>query len=97
MDERIFQDLFFDPFLIGAFLLPFSFWKLSQTIFSDQEQPLSRIGLEALIVVGIYLGLRATRHNEALLPYALLGMKLISITFLVLSVVESQKGKKDDL
>ncbi len=96
------MDVEFHPYLFeflvsGAFLLPFSFWKLSKMIFSDDDQPLGRLGIEAVIVLIYYHGMIQLGYNEVLLPYAMLVVKITSISFLALSVVESQRGKKDDL
>lgn len=55
------------------------------------------MGIQAVVVLVVYETLRASRYSEILLPYAILTMKLVSITFLIASVVESQRGKKDDL
>lgn len=96
------MDTEFHPYLFeflvsGAFLLPFSFWKLSKMIFSDDHQPLNRLGIEALIVLVYYHGMIQLSKYESILPYAMLIVKITSISFLALSVVESQRGKKDDL
>lgn len=96
MDQK-FHPYLFEVLVSGAFLLPFSFWKLSKMIFSDEEQPLTRLGIEAIIVLIFYHGLIQLGWNQIILPYAIVTMKITSISFLALSIVESQRGKKDDL
>lgn len=96
MNQR-FHPYLFEVLVSGAFLLPFSFWKLSKMIFSDDDQPIVRLGIEAVIVLAYYHGMIQLSKNEAVLPYALLVVKITSISFLALSIVESQRGKKDDL
>lgn len=92
-----FHPFLFEVLVSGAFLLPFSFWKLSKMIFSDDDQPIARLGIEAVIVLAYYHGMIQLGNNEAILPYVLLMVKITSISFLALSIVESQRGKKDDL
>lgn len=92
-----FHPYLFEVLVSGAFLLPFSFWKLSKMIFSDDDQPIGRLGIEAVIVLAYYHGMIQLSKIEVLLPYALLVVKITSISFLALSTVESQRGKKDDL
>ncbi|GAB5527758.1 MAG: helix-turn-helix domain-containing protein [Roseivirga sp.] len=87
----------FEVLVSGAFLLPFSFWKLSKMIFSDDDQSPGRLGIEAVVVLAYYHGMIQLSTNEAILPYTLLLVKITSISFLALSIVESQRGKKDDL
>lgn len=96
MDEGI-DTSFFNLLISGTFLVSFSFWKLSKMIFSDEQEHPGRLGIQAVVVLGFYHGLRLFRHNDSLMPYAVLVMKLVSITFLILSIIESQRGKKDDL
>lgn len=96
MNQKVHPYLF-EVLVSGAFLLPFSFWKLSKMIFSDNHQPIGRLGVEAVIVLTYYHGMIQLTKNEAIHPYALLVVKITSISFLALSIVESQRGKKDDL
>lgn len=96
MDQEL-HPYVFEVLVSGAFLLPFSFWKLSKMIFSDDDQSPGRLGIEAVIVLVYYHGMIQLSNNEAILPYAILLVKITSIGFLALSMVESQRGKRDDL
>lgn len=88
---------FFYPLLSGTVLLPYSFWRMSKALFSDKQYGLKRIGIEVVLVVAYYHALGALQYSDSLSDAGVIIMKLTSISFLILSIIESQRGKKDDL
>ena len=87
----------FEVVVTLAFVLPFSTWQLSRAIFSEEMLPPMRLLLYAMIVVAWYHACAIAFHFEPLAAYASIIMRMTTIGFLGLSVMESQRGKKDDL
>lgn len=95
--DQVHNSWLFEVVVSFTFLVPFSTWQLSRAIFSDETlSPLQFIGFSILVVVW-YHGCALLFRQEAISDYASVVMRLTTIGFLVLSLIESQRGRKDDL
>lgn len=79
--------------LSGPFLLPFTFWLVAKSLFSDKRISVKDL-IYGVIILIIYYLLHFLESNSAIAPVLLRG---ISILFVVLAIVEAQKGRKSDL
>jgi len=83
--------------LAGPFLLPFSFWMVSKSFFSDRSvQRLKYFFIGVFVLVVYYLSHFFTRHNSSNSIVSLIS-PVISLVFVLLAIYEAQKGKDDDL
>lgn len=95
--DQVPQNWAFEVVVTLTFLLPYSIWQLSRAIFSDETwSPLKLFGW-AIPVLLWYQACAISFDIEGVTVYAAVLMRITTITFLVLSVIESQRGKKDDL
>lgn len=95
--DRVGGDWGFEVCVTFTFLLPYSVWQLSRAIFSDNPLPPLRLFGYAIPVIIWYHALALVFDMESLAVYVAVTMRLTTISFLVLSIIESQRGKKDDL
>ena len=95
--DRAPQGWVFELVVTAAFLLPYATWQLSRAIFSDETwSPVKFFGY-AIPVLIWYHACALLFDNDIASVYASMLMRITTITFLVLSIIESQRGKKDDL
>ena len=91
------QNWVFEVVVTLTFLLPYSIWQLSRAIFSDETWPSLKLFGWAIPVLAWYHACAISFDIESVSVYVSVLMRTTTITFLVLSVIESQRGKKDDL
>ena len=77
---------------LGPLLLPFSFWVLSNSLFSDRPFRPGAIMIAALVVLAIYYLFSAFRIEQSSWL-----SRSFSVLFVVLAIYESQKQKGADL
>jgi len=83
--------------LAGPYLVSFSFWLVSKSIFSDKPIPLLKNFILAIFLLVVYYILYFFRQKESissLLPFM---SAIISFSFIFLAIYEAQSGKEDDL
>ena len=95
--DRVPQGWVFELVVTAAFLLPYSTWQLSRAIFSDETWPPTRFFGYAIPVLIWYHTCAILFDHDYAGVYVSMLMRIATISFLVLSVIESQRGKKDDL
>ena len=95
--DRVPGNWIFEVVVSIAFLLPFSIWQLSRAIFSEETLPPVKLVSYSLIILLWYHACAYAFSIESMSVYATVLMRMTTIGFLILSVVESQRGKKDDL
>lgn len=95
--DRVRGNWSFELAVSFTFLLPYSTWQLSRAIFSDEPWPPTKLFGYGILVIAWYHGCALAFDTASVSVYASVVMRLTTISFLVLSIVESQRGKKDDL
>ena len=95
--DRAPQGWAFEIVVTAAFLLPYTTWQLSRAIFSDETwSPLKFFGY-AIPVLVWYHSCAFFFDTDTASVYVAMLMRIATISFLVLSIIESQRGRKDDL
>ncbi|MGI9551585.1 MAG: helix-turn-helix domain-containing protein, partial [Aurantibacter sp.] len=82
--------------IAGPFLLPFSFWQFSKSLFSDQDVSAQRTTLFLLLTLFAYYGLYILDGMGFSKVTDLLS-RILSIFFVIMALIESQAGKSVDL
>lgn len=84
-------------FLLGPFLLPFSFWLMARTFFNDEPMPAKRLLIYLLATILIYYGLYYMGSFIDWNKASSIAGRALSIFFIVLAIIEAQSGKRSDL
>jgi AraC-like DNA-binding protein len=93
--ESVQNSVIFHLLLVGPFLLPMALWMLSKSLFNDDVlQRKLLFGIAAAVLVVNYL-INYWGHTMPGLR-AVVG-KVVALVFVVLALMESQRGKADDL
>ncbi len=95
--DRVPEGRAFEAIVTAAFLLPYTTWRLSRAIFSDETWATRKFFGYAIPVLIWYHACAYFFDHEAISVYAAMLMRITTISFLVLSIIESQRGRKDDL
>jgi len=83
--------------LIGPFLIPLTFWLMAGSFFNDH--PLSNRNLIALTAstVLIYYAFYMVTVYSTWDKFASIGIRILSLVFIILAFTEAQSGKQSDL
>lgn len=84
-------------FLLGPFLLPFSFWMMARTLFNDQPLAGKRALIYALTTAFVYYILYYLSGFSVWIKIPDIAGRALSIFFIVLAMIEAQSGKRTDL
>ncbi len=89
------SNIYLQRFLLaGPFLLPMSFWIFSKSLFNDYPISVKKyFSLSIIVLTAYYLLYFLGITNR----FALVIGKILSLVFVILAIVESQKGKAGDL
>ncbi|MEQ9377697.1 MAG: helix-turn-helix transcriptional regulator [Imperialibacter sp.] len=84
-------------FVIGPFLLPFSFWMMARTLFNDDPLSPKRILIYIITATFVYYGLYCTTNLTDWDKISSIAGRALSIFFIGLAIIEAQSGKRSDL
>ncbi|XOV92202.1 MAG: helix-turn-helix domain-containing protein [Bacteroidota bacterium] len=84
-------------FVLGPFLLPFSFWMMARTLFNDQQLSKSRALIYVLATTFVYYVLYFLGNLTDWVKISEIAGRGLSIFFIVLAMIEAQSGKRTDL
>jgi len=90
---------FIPYFLVGPFLVAFSFWMLSRSLFNDRPISVSRMVGGGLAVLILYYGLFFLGKSPACDYQGIVALtsRGISLIFVILAILEAQQGRFVDL
>ena len=86
-------------FIIGPFLVAFSFWILSRSLFNDRQISIQHLVGGGMAVSILYYGLYFLGISEACDCRGIIGLisRGISLIFVMLAILEAQQGRTADL
>lgn len=84
-------------FLLGPFLLPFSFWMIARTLFNDTPISKKRLLIYVLAATFVYYVLFIMGNFTDWDKISSIAGRSFSIIFIVLAMIETQSGKRSDL
>lgn len=84
-------------FILGPFLLPFSFWIMARILFNDQPLSNKRILIYVLTTTFAYYLLYFLGKLTDWIKISAIAERALSIFFIVLALIEAQSGKRTDL
>jgi len=84
-------------FILGPFLLPFSFWIMARTLFNDQPLSKEQVLIYILATTVVYYVLYYLGNLTDWDKISAIAGRALSIFFIVLAMIEAQSGKRTDL
>ncbi|MEP3389021.1 MAG: helix-turn-helix transcriptional regulator [Reichenbachiella sp.] len=84
-------------FVLGPFLLPFSFWMMARTFFNDEPYANKRALIYVLTTSFVYYILYLLGNFSYWTKASAIAGRALSIFFIVLAMIETQSGKRTDL
>lgn len=81
----------------GPSLLPFSFWLVSKSLFSDEPILALKSFIIGILLLVVYYSLSHLYQQGLFTNMAFFISRVISLLFVLLAIYEAQKGKEEDL